>query len=275
MAGSSNTDISPITASIISIVPLEGDPETEVPIYRPDVEFPPGPRPQFDINIPFTFRGFEVNVPIRFGPPTPFPLGVVIPFTFAPTANFNPQIDVDLGLNPTFGLDIDLEFIIPIGGNPAVPTPLPGQEPIELPPVSPPGSSDCEEFDYERIEDFIIANRCCNPITDVQNVGTFTFETPNQVANFSVPDNAVAVFIGIVAGENTRVYKLAGSDAEFAHGNASVTVRGNALQFERLYVNNHVLFYPESSDSKGVRISCQQGTVVTVNAGLYVPIEEA
>lgn len=274
MAASSNTNVIDVFARIVSIVPLEGTPETEIPIFRPPTESPPTNPPPITINFPFNVDGFEVNAPINFGPIVNTPFGPVIQFTFSPTANFNPQIDIDLGLNPMFGLDLNLEFVIPLTGPTAAPVPVPGAEPIPLPDVRIPEAQECPEFDYERIEDFILSVRCCNPITNVLPIGSFTFENSNQVAEFDVPDNAVAVFIAIIPSNNARVYKLAGSDSEYGHGNASLTSRGNALGFERLYVNNHALFYPESSDSKGVRISCGRGTIVSVSAGLYVPVEE-
>lgn len=274
VAGTSNSDVVDVFCRITSIVPLEGTPETEIPIYRPDVDFPETDIPPITVNIPFNIDGFDIDVPINFSPPVPSPFGVVIPFTFSPTANFNPQIDIDLGLNPQFGLDINFEFVVPIGGSPTNPLPIPGEEPVDLPPITPPNTNECEEFDYERIEKAIQDARCCKPITDVVNVGSFTFETPNDVAVFSVPNNTVAVFIGIQPGENTRAYKFAGANSEYGHGNASLMVSGDALGFERLYVNNHVLFFPEETSNKGIRISCVEGTVVSVNAGLFIPVEE-
>lgn len=274
MASSSNVNAIDVNASIISIVALEGDPETEVPVWRPPLQPPPRPFPRFDVDINFNNDGIEIRAPIRFGPVIPSPFGPLIQFEITPTANFNPEIDVDLGFNPSFGLDINLEFVVPLGGSPTQPVPAPGEEPIGLPPVTPPGSNDCEEFDYERIEKFIVDNKCCKPITEVNFVGSFTFETLNQVANFNVPDNTVAVFISITPSPNARVYKLAGSDAEYGHGNASLLLDGRSLGFERLYVNEHVLFFPEETDSKGVRISCGKGTSITVRAGLFIPTVE-
>lgn len=274
IAGTSNSDVVDVFARITSIVALEGTPETEIPIFRPPVQPPETDPPDFTVNIPFNVDGFEINAPINFGPLVNTPFGPVIEFTFSPTANFNPEIDITLGLNPRFGLDLNLEFVIPLTGPTSAPVPVPGAEPIPLPDVRPLPTSECEEFDYERIENAILAARCCNPITDVQSIGTFTFENSNQVAEYSVPDNTVAVFIGIVPSNNARVYKLAGPDSEYGHGNATLTSRGNALGFERLYVNNHALFFPETADTKGVRISCGKGTIITVNAGVYIPTVE-
>lgn len=274
IAGSDNINVTDVVARIVSIVPLEGTPETEIPVWRPPLQPPDRPFPPINFEVDINVDGVDVNVPLNFGPVIDTDFGPTIQIGFSPTANFNPQIDIDLGINPQFGLDVDLEFVIPLTGPTGQPTPLPGAPPIQLPPVTPPGSGDCEEFDYKRIEDFILANRCCNPITDVQNVGVFTFENTNQVAEFNVPDNAVAVFISITPSSNARVYKFAGADSEYGHGNASLTTRGNALGFERLYVNNHALFYPEEVDTKGVRVSCGKGTIISVNAGLYVPVVE-
>lgn len=274
MAGTSDARFVDVFARIISVEPVTPDPATEIPIFIPIVQPPDPTQPPFAVDFDVTIDGVDINVPLFFAPPIITNVGVSIPFTFAPTANFNPQIDVTLGGNPQFALDIDLEFIIPLGGDPDYPTPLPGVDPVPLPPVRDPVASECEEFDYERIEDFITNSRCCKPITDVVNVGTFTFEGLNDVANFNVPNNTVACFIGILPGENARVYKFAGSNTEYGHGNASLLVRGNALGFERLFLNNHVLFFPEESDTKGIRISCGKGTVVTINAGIYVPIVE-
>lgn len=274
MAGTSDARFSDVFARIISIEPLIPDEPDEVPIYIPVLQPPAEQPPPFEVEFNTQIDGVDINVPLFFAPPIITNVGVSIPFTFAPTANFNPQIDVTLGGNPQFAIDVDLEFIVPLGGDPDFPTPLPNVDPVPLPPVAPPNGNECEEFDYERIEDFIIANRCCKPITDVVSVGTFTFETTSDVVSFDVPDNAVAVFIGIVPSENARVYKFAGANSEYGHGNASLLLNGNSLGFERLYLNNHVLFYPEESSEKGIRISCGKGTVVVVNAGIYVPVEE-
>lgn len=274
MAGTSDARITDVFAYIVSIEPVNPDLPDEVPIYIPILQPPREPPEPFAVDFNVEIDGVDINVPLFFAPPIITNVGVSIPFTFAPTANFNPQIDVTLGGNPQFAIDVDLEFIIPLGGDPDNPEPLPGVDPVPLPPVNDSGNNDCEEFDYERIEKFIVENKCCKPITNVVNVGTFTFETPNDVAVFSVPSNAVAVFIGIQPGENTRAYKFAGPDSEYGHGNATLLVSGSALGFERLYVNNHVLFFPEEVGNKGVKISCVQGTIISINAGLYVPVEE-
>lgn len=274
MAGTSNDSVVPVFARIISIVPVNPNPVEDIPVYIPFLQPPDETPDPFPIDFTVNVDGIDINVPIFVGPPIITNIGVSVPFSFAPTANFNPQIDVTLGGNPQFAFDIDLEFIVPLGGNPDQPTPLPNVDPVPLPPVALPNATDCGEIDYERIEEIVLSARCCKPITDVQNVGTFTFETTSSVRIFNVPDNTVAVFIGILPGANARVYKFAGADSEYGHGNASLMVRGNALEFERLYLNNHVLFFPEESDEKAVRISCGKGTIVTVNAGLYVPVEE-
>lgn len=274
MAGTSDARFVDVFARIISITPINPDPVEDIPIYIPNLNPPeeaPEP-PPFEVNI--NVDGIDINVPLFFGPPIITNVGISLPFTFAPTANFNPQIDVTLGPNPQFAVDLNLEFVIPLGGDPDFPEPLPGVDPIPLPPVRDPQQSECEQFDYERIEDFILANACCKPITNVQNVGTHTFVGPNDVRVFNVPDNAVACFIGILPGENTRVYKFSGSSSEYGHGNAELMVRGNALEFQRLFLNNHVLFFPDATNEKAIRVSCQEGTVVTINAGLYVPVEE-
>lgn len=274
MAGTNDVSIQDVFARIISITPLEGDPATEEPVARDPLDQPPSPPPDFEFEVNFEVDGIEVNAPFTFGLPVGTNNGPVIPFTFAPTANFNPQIDISIGANPTFGLDVDLEFVIPLGGPTNAPQPLPGAEPVPLPDFPPALPRECEEFDYERIESAIENAKCCAPINDITSVGTFTFETPNQVFTLSVPDDTIAVFLGVIPGENTRIYKMAGASAEYGHGNAALLVSGNALGFERIYVNNHALFFPEETTNKGVRLSMVQGTVVQVNVGRNVVEEE-
>lgn len=262
-----------VTSTILSVTPVDGLPDTAPPFPVPTDPRDSVPPP--DLNFPVTVNlgGQEVNVDLQFQMPVTIPIGVVIP-VFAPVSpsfefNFNPNITG----GPRVGIDLNLDFAVNLPPSGDGNQPPASEPPVQLPPANPPGNGDCEEFDYERIEDAITAARCCNPITNVVNVGTFTFETTTQVAEFNVPENAVAVFIGIVPSDNARVFKFAGADSEYGHGNASLTSRGNTLSFERLYVNNHVLFYPETADSKGVRISCGKGTIVNVSAGVYVPEE--
>lgn len=264
-----------VFTTIVSITPNDGLPDDENPNPDPPVPDPTPDPADYTFNVNVDIGGVTINAPVTFAPIVNAPIGIIIP-VFAPVTpqldfNFNPNIN----LNPRIGLDINLGFAVNLPGAGGGDTPPPGDTPVPLPAPPPIGSIKCEEFNYERIENFITANRCCNPITDVVSIGTFTFESANQVAVFSVPDNTVAVFIGIVPAPNARVYKFAGTNAEYGHGNASLITRGNALGFERLYVNNHVLFFPEESDTKGVRVSCVEGTIVNVTAGVYVPITEA
>lgn len=274
IAGTDNRNVSDVTARIVSIVPLEGDPATEVPVWRPPTQPPNPPIPPLQFNIDVNVDGVEVNAPIRFGPVINTPFGPTIQINFSPTANFNPDIDVDLGLNPSFGLDVDLEFVLPFSGGPTQPAPIPGEPPVPLPPVAPPPGGEAVPVDYDRIENIVESFSCCKPATNFAGLGTFTFETPNQVFNIPLPSNAVIVFIAIIPGDNTRAYKLAGLDAEYGHGNASITTSGDALGFERIYVNNHAIVVPEQLDEKGLRLSLKQGTIATVSVGTYVPVEE-
>lgn len=274
MAGTNDVSINNVFARIISITPLEGTPETEIPVWRNPLEDPQAPPQPFNFEINVDIAGVEVNAPITFGPVVNTNFGPVVPFTFAPTANFNPAIDITLGSNPQFGLDIDLEFVIPLGGPTNAPQPLPGAEPVPLPEAPRTPGNECPEFDYERIEDAINDARCCVPITRVDNIATHIFDGPNDVFIVDVPDDTVAVFLGVIPGNNTRVFKFAEERSEYGHGNASLLVNDNALGFERIFVNNHVLFFPEGQSNKSIRVSLQEGTTVVINAGRYVPTEE-
>lgn len=270
MASSSNTNIQNVFANVLSIEPLEGDPLIDTPIPRPRPE-PPTPPPPFGFEINVEVDGLQLEIPVNFEFPITNNFGPFIPFQFAPTANFNLNLDADFNNNPRFGIDLDLEFVIPLGpgggnGNPDGPV-----EPVPVPGFQPPVTVDCPEVDYQRIEDIVEAAKCCKPITGTQTIGTAVFSGPNDVFTYSLPANTVAVFLGLIPGPNTRVYKFAGAQAEYAHGNASLLVSGNAIKFERLYVNNHVLFFPDETANKGIRLSCQEGTTVVVSAGTYTP----
>lgn len=272
-ASSSNTAVIDVEATILSITPLEGVGEPDQPIPVPPDE--PLPRPPFGFNfeINANFGGLDINTDIRFEAPIFNTFGLFIPFTIRPEFNFRLPIDINVNGNPRFGLNLDLDLVIPLGGGPGGANPLPNTQPVPLP--RGPELNECPEveIDYERIEDAIEDAKCCKPITDTDPIGTFTFETPNDVFNIPLPDNAVAVFISIIQGDNTRAYKFAGPNAEFGHGNASITTTNRVISFERIYTNNHALLVPFELVDKGLRLSLKQGSIAVVTAGLFVPIE--
>lgn len=274
MAASSNTNIIDVFARVDSITAVGGPLPDEVPVPIPPDEIPPDSDEPFQTTLNVNVGGFELNVPVIIGPLVFAPIGVFAPVSILPNADFNVPIDFNLNIPLQFGIDLNFEFVVPLGGNPQNPTPLPGNPPIELPPPPDMRPRDCDEIDYERIERAIEESSCCKPATNFQSLGTFTFETPNQVFNIALPPNAVICFISVIPGDNTRAYKLAGTDAEYGHGNASVTTGGDALGFERIYVNNHAIPVPFELDDKGLRLSLKQGSIAAVSVGTYVPVEE-
>lgn len=263
-----------VYSTIIAVTPIDGLPPDENPFPNPP---PPIPQPEgdeltFDIDV--NLGGQQFNFPLSFQPIIQTNIGPIIP-VFAPITpqfqfNFDPQVDIE----PRVGIDINLDFAIPLPpggtGGPNTNT----DAPVPLPPVG--GDVECPdtEVDYDRIEEIIASYVCCAPITDVVPIGTHEFDNPNDVREFSVPDNAVAAFISIIPANNSRVYKFAGADSEYGHGNASLLVNGSSLGFERLFVNNHALFYPEKTANKALRVSCVEGTIVSVTVGVYVAPEE-
>lgn len=273
IAGSNNTNIVPIFCNLLSVVPLEGDPETEVPIPIPPEDPDPTPLPPFGFNVNVDIAGFEVNVPVNFEPVINNNFGPFIPFTFAPTANFNLQFDPTISNSPRFGIDLDLEVVIPLGNGNGNGEPLPNAEPVPIPGNDPELTCEPTVVDYERIERAIEEAKCCRPITLETNVGTFNFESPNDVFTVSLPNDTVCVFLDVIAGENTRVFKLAGDDAEYGFGNASVMVNGYAIEFVRIFVGKHVIFFPEETSQKSVRLSLGEGCQCSVKAGRYIPVE--
>lgn len=274
MAASSNTNVVQVFATIDNIEPLEGIGQPDIPIPVPPDQLPPPYEIDFNTELNVDLGGFELNVPITIGPLIFNVFGAFVPISVRPNAEFNLPIDINLNAQPRFGLDLDLEFVLPLAPGGRNPTPAPGSEPIPVPGRDRLLNRECTPVDYERIEDIVEDAKCCKPVTDTTSLGTFTFEDPNQVINLSLPGNTVACFLAIIPGANSRAYKLAGPDAEFGHGNASITTSGHALSFERLYVNNHELHVPFELEQKGVRISCKQGTIVNVVAGLFIPTVE-
>lgn len=269
MAGTSDARFVDVVARIISIEPVDPDGGPDLPVWRPPNQEPPRPFPGFNVEIDLNVDGVDVNAPITFGPVVNTVFGPTIQFSFAPTANFNPQIDIDLGLNPQFGLDVDLQFVIPFTGTPNYPTPAPNAEPIPLPPPEPVGGTPCEEFDYERIEDYIDGASCCKPVEESDFIGSFVFETASDVYRASVPDNAEYVVITVVPDENSRRYKLAGIDSEIALGNASITSGNHALGYEKIFTRRHILKVPPNCPGPGIRVSLKQGCQISVEALLH------
>lgn len=269
MAGTNDVTIQNVFARIISITPLEGDPATEEPVFRPPLNEPPQPPPTFQFDIDIDIAGVEINAPFTFGLPVGTNTGPVIPFTFAPTANFNPQIDISIGANPTFGLDVDLEFIIPLGGPAAAPQPLPGAEPVPLPERPSVECPPCEPFDYERIEDKIEEESCCKIPNQSQSLGSFTFDDPNDVWKVSCPAGTLFVELTITPDNNSRRWKLAGLDSEISLGNASVTSDGHAIGYEKMFVREHILEVPPNLPDPGIRVSLKQNCSVTARALIY------
>lgn len=274
VAASSNTDVIQVYARINSITPVGTPPNPDIPVPIPPDELPPPDEFNFETTLNVDLGGFELNVPVVFGPLVFAPLGIFAPISILPNADFNIPIDFNLNLQPQFGLDLNLEFVVPLGGNPRNPTPVPGAEPIPLPGRDRILDLECKEVDYTRIERIVQEYQCCKPATNFEGLGTFTFDTPNTVFQIPLPDNAVIVFIAVIPGANERIYKMAGTDSEFAHGNASITTEGDVISFERIYVNNHAIPVPFELAGKGLRLSLKDGAIATVSVGTYVPVEE-
>lgn len=274
VAGSSNTNVIKVYARINSITAVGGPLPDEVPVPIPPEELPPPDEFNFETTLNVDLGGFELNVPVVIGPLVFAPIGVFAPVSIRPNASFNIPVDVNLNVQPQFGIDLNFEFVIPLGGNPSNPTPLPGAEPLPLPGRDRILELECEEVDYDRIEEIVQEYQCCKPVTNIQSLGTFTFETPNTVFDIPLPANAVMAFVAIVPDNDTRVFKLAGTQSEFGHGNASITTQGRVIGFERIYVNNHAMVVPFELQDKGLRLSLKQGTIASISAGTYVPVEE-
>lgn len=274
VAGSSNTNVIGITARVVEIVPLGGPfPDDEpVPIPPPDV---PDPADEpFEITLNVDLGGLEVNVPVVFGPIIFNTFGAWVPISVLPNADFNLPVNINIGDNPRFGIDLDLEFALPIADGPTGIEPVPGAEPVPIPGRDEILQLDCPELDYDRIQRIVENASCCKTPNQFDAVGTFTFETPNAVFNIGLPNDAVIAYISIIPGDNTRAYKLAGTNAEFGHGNASITTSGDAISFERIYVNNHALVIPEALPDKGLRLSLKEGSIASVSVGRFIVPEE-
>jgi len=275
IAGSSNTNVVPIFCNLLSVIPLEGDPETEVPIPIPPEDPDPTPLPPFGFNVDIQIDGFDINIPVNFEPVINNNFGPFIPFTFAPTANFNLQFDPQISNSPRFGIDLDLEVVIPLGNGSGNEDPLPGAEPVPIQGNEPELNCEPTVVDYERIEKAISDAKCCRPVTLETSVGTFNFEGPNSVSVVPLPSDTVCVFLDVTEGENTRVFKFAGDDSEYGFGNASIMVNGYAIEFVRVFVGKHVIFFPEETSEKSVRLSLGEGCSCSVTAGRYIPVEES
>jgi hypothetical protein len=270
-AASSNIDVIDVYATILSIEPLEGDPATEIPVLNPNPPGIPEPPPPFGYNIEVNIDGVDVDVQVNFEPVINTNIGPVIPFTFAPSANFNLPVNNDPPQLPRFGIDLNLEVVVSLQPGAGNPTINPDVPPVTVdPPALPPGGEG-EGVDYELIRYIVEQASCCKPINGNQFIATRTFQTDTDVFTVDLPDNTVAVFLAIIPGQNTRVYKTNDESAEFGHGNASTVVNGNVTEFVRLYVNNHVLFFDIEDVDKAVRVSLQKGSVVNITAGTYTP----
>lgn len=269
MAGTSNATIVDVFARIISIVPVTPDPATEIPVYGPPLAPPDEPQPPQPFEFTYNFDGVEIEANVELGPIINTDFGPVIQIGFNPTANFNPPINPTLGSDPKFGIDLNFEFVIELGGPPGFPAPAPGAEPIPLPGLDPDRGSGGEPFDYERIEKKIEDESCCKPVSESEVIGTFVFETTGDVYNAAIPDNAEFITIDVVPDNNSRRYKLAGDDSEIALGNASITSNGKALGYEKVFVRRHVLKVPPNLPDGGIRVSLKQGCSITVGALLH------
>lgn len=271
--GSDNTNVIDVGARINSITPLGTPPAEDIPVPIPPDELPPPSEEPFEVTLNVDLGGLNVNVPVVFGPVIFNTFGAYVPVSILPNADFNLNLDLSLNPTPRFGIDLDLDFVIPIGGGPRTTAPAPGAEPIPIPGRDRILEQECEEVDYDRIERIVEEAACCKPATNFQSLGTFEFVTPNQVFNIPLAGNSVIVFIAIIPGQHTKRYKNAGVDAEFGHGNASITTSGDVLNFERIYVNNHAIQVPFELADKGLRLSLKQGSIASVIVGTYVPVE--
>lgn len=258
-----------VTSTIIAVTPRDGLPDTAPPFPAPPSprDAPTGPELNFPITV--DIGGQEVNVDLQFQVPVFAPIGIFAP-VFAPVSpqfdfNFNPQVT----LSPRVGIDLNLEFAVNLPPSGGGDTPPPDETPVPLPPVNPPGGGPGEPFDYERIEKKIEDESCCKPVDDTELIGTFLFETPGDVYQAAVPENAEFVTIDVIPDNNSRRYKLAGVDSEIALGNASITSSGHALGYEKIFVRRHTLKVPPNLPDGGIRVSLKQGCQITVRALLH------
>lgn len=231
--------------------------------------YPPGGDQQ-DLEINVEINGEEINIELKVGPIINTENGPVIQFEFP----INPDIPIQMPIGGSpdirLGLDINLQFAMELTGGGGSSRPAPGAQPLPLPPVPPRDYQPPDATDYEEIEDALEQASCCKSINTFINVGTRVFTTSSDVFNVDLPDGTIAVFLNVVQGSDTRVYRFAGDDSEYATGNASITVDDNVVDFVRLYVNNHAIYAPHGAQDLGVRLSCQRGTIVSITAGLYV-----
>lgn len=269
LAGTSNVEFSPIFCYLVNVVALEGDPEidTPVPIVNPTPN--PNPLPPFGFTANIDLGGVNVSVPINFEPPVVNVVGVVIPFIVAPTANFNLDVDPTINLNPRFGIDLDLNVVIPLNPGTGNPVPAPGEDPVPTPGGDQVGQGECTDVDYDRIKGLIEDASCCKPIGTPTIQGVFTFAETDDVYRLNLPSNTALVSVSIAPDNNSRRYKLAGSDSEIALGNMTITSDGSGIAYTKVWLLNQTMMIPENLPAPGVRISLKQGCTVTVRAATY------
>lgn len=259
-----------VYTTITSITPNDGLPDDDNPNPDPPVPDPTPDPADYTFNVNVDIGGVTVNAPIVFAPIINAPIGVIIP-VFAPINpqlefNFNPQ----LNLNPRIGLDINLGFAVNLPGAGGGDTPPPGEQPVPLPMPQPDNGTPAEPIDYDRIKGIVEDAQCCKPVKSLIPLGSFEFDTASTVYNIGLPDSTVCVFLSISPGSDVRVYKLAGANSEYGIGNAGITFQGGVIEFVRLFSVSHCLFVPENQTAKGLRLSCQQGCVVSVSVGSSV-----
>ncbi len=258
-----------LTGRILAIVPVNGLPDTSTPFpVNPPPTSPPDQTPfPFQVNI--DLGGQEVSVPLVFAPIVNIPIGPIIPVFVGINPDFN--LNLDLAFNPRFevGIDLNLSFGIELDGGGAEPKPVPGVEPVERPPFVTVEGGDCEEFDYERIEKKIEDESCCKPVASSEFLGSFFFETPNDVYISTIPREAVFVAFTVIPDNNSRRYKLAGDQSEIALGNATLLSASQALGYEKVFLRRHIMQVPDNLPNPGVRISLKQGCTINVEVFLH------
>lgn len=270
-AATSDILVLDVNAAIVAVVPLQGDPITDTPITTPPVLEPQPPSEGDDYNISVEVNGENIETTVNFEPIITNNFGDFLPFTVAPSANFNLDVDISSGNPPRFGIDLDLEVVLPLNPDSGSPSPVGGGEPIDIPVSRDPEQGTSEGFDYERIEYAIELAKCCKTTTSTQTVGTYEFEEYGTVRNIDLPPGTIGVYLEITPSATTRIYKLSNSGSEFAHGNASITTEGRVIGFERIYVGKHFLAVPYELEGKGLRLSLQKDTICAVTALIHTP----
>lgn len=119
--GGLNNGKDPATASIISVTPTDGSPDTcgdPPPVYPPI----PDPPPNLTVNAPVTINGSPITIPVT-----------IIPTVYLPNISFRPELNVDVG-----GINVNISLGgINLSINPTI-NPPPTSPPVDPRPMPPP-----------------------------------------------------------------------------------------------------------------------------------------